>query len=426
MKIEEKRIGNYIHNTVCRFCKSSNMAKILDFGNVPLAGGFLKKDQFDEEEYYPLDLHFCNNCTLVQVTNAVPKSVLFENYFYFSSSIKTLVDHSVDFARETMERFLESVKQPVVVELGSNDGVMLRPFKELGAKAIGVEPAKNVVESIEDKNLTVVNDFFSEDVALRIRAKYGQADAFLSSYSFAHIDDMIEIMKGIKCLLKEDGVFIFEVYYLGTLIEEMQYDMIYHEHFSYYSLKALSLFLERFGMEIFDVKYIPGVRAGAVRYYARNMGKRPEPVSSSVKDMIQSERDKGYDKVETYLGYADRVNSTREQLLALLDRLKGDGKNIIGYGASGRGTIIMNYCGIDDRYLDYVVDDAPAKHGFYTPGTHVAIKPWSATEESQLPDYVLQFAWSFINEIVKKRKDYLDKGGKFIVPLPQVRIIPEK
>lgn len=179
-------------------------------------------------------------------------------------------------------------------------------------------------------------------------------------------------------------------------------------------------------MEIFDVKYIPGVRAGAVRYYARNMGKRPEPVSSSVKDMIQSERDKGYDKVETYLGYADRVNSTREQLLALLDRLKGDGKNIIGYGASGRGTIIMNYCGIDDRYLDYVVDDAPAKHGFYTPGTHVAIKPWSATEESQLPDYVLQFAWSFINEIVKKRKDYLDKGGKFIVPLPQVRIIPEK
>ena len=173
------------------------------------------------------------------------------------------------------------------------------------------------------------------------------------------------------------------------------------------------------------MKFIPGVRAGAARFYARNIGKRSGEISSTVVELSEAEKKKGFDKVETFLSYAQKVNNTRSQLLALLDDLKSKGKTIIGYGASGRGTTIMNYCGIDNHYLDYVVDDAPAKHGFFTPGTHVPIKPWDFIKQSKSPDFALLFAWSFINEVKKKRSDYLKRGGKFIVPLPVVEVVSE-
>lgn len=421
----EKQIGKFIRRSDCRFCQSTNLVSILDFGNVPLAGGFLKEEQFPEENFYPLDLSFCSDCSLVQVSNIVPAETLFKNYFYFSSSIKTLVAHMADYAEEVSQRFLKDRKNSSVFEIGCNDGVMLKPFAAMGVKAVGVDPATNVVNSIESKDITVINDFFGEKVALEIKEKHGLFDAIVSSYSFAHIDDMVDITKGIKCLLKEDGVFVFEVYYLGTLIEEMQYDMIYHEHLSYYSLKALSLFLKRFGMEIFDVKFIPGVRSGAARFYARNTGKGSEEISLAIAELQEAESGKGYYKAETFLEYAQKVENTREQLMTLLDKLKEENKTIIGYGASGRGTTIMNYCGIDNRHLDYVVDDAPAKHGFFTPGTHVPIKPWDYTKQSTFPDYAVLFAWSFINEVKNKRIDYLKNGGHFIVPLPDVKVVSE-
>ena len=420
-----KPIGDYIHKSECRFCQGTNLTQILDFGNVPLAGGFLKESDFSDEKFYPLDLNFCRDCHLIQVSNVVPAEVLFRDYFYFSSSIGTLVEHCAEFAKETQERFLKDKKGPAIFEIGCNDGVMLKPFAAMDVRAIGVDPATNVVKSIQSSDITVINDFFTEKLALRIRDEYGPFNAVLSSYSFAHIDDMVDVMKGVKTLLKEDGVFIFEVYYLGTLIDEMQYDMIYHEHMSYYSLKTLMPFLKRFDMEIFDIKFTPGVRSGAVRFYARNTGKRAEEKTTALMDMIRYEEEKGFDRVEVFMDYAAKVNRTREQLMDLLNRLKAEGKMIIGYGASGRGTTIMNYCGIDGRYLDYVVDDAPAKHGFFTPGTHVPIKPWDFTKESQFPEYSLLFAWSFINEVKKRRAEYLKEGGKFIVPLPEVKVVSE-
>ena len=419
----EGRLGKYHSRKNCRFCNGTNLTKILDFGNVPLAGGFLKEKDFEDEKYYPLDLSFCEDCCLVQVTNVVPADVLFKNYFYFSSSIGTLVDHCAEFAKETMERFLGDSKTPSVFEIGCNDGVLLKPFAAMGARAIGIDPAKNVVNSITVKDITVINDYFNEDVAGLVRDKYGPFDAIVSSYSFAHIDDMISVMKGVKNLLKDTGVFIFEVYYLGTLIDEMQYDMIYHEHMSYYSLRSLVAFLKQFDMEIFDIKFTPGVRSGAVRFYARNIGKGGEKPTPSFENMMKNEGEKGFDRVETFLKYAEKVRNTREELLKVLDGLKKDGKIIIGYGASGRGTTIMNYCGIDQGYLDYIVDDAPAKHGFFTPGTHVPIYPWEHTKEEQFPEYALLFAWSFINEVKKRRSDYLKEGGKFIVPLPKVSVV---
>jgi len=208
----KKQIGDFIRRSDCRFCQSQDMVKILDFGNVPLAGGFLKESDFSEEKFFPLDLNFCNECSLVQVSNVVSAETMFKNYFYFSSSIKTLVEHMKDYAKEVNQRFLQDRTNPSVFEIGCNDGVMLKPFAAMGIKAVGVDPATNVVNSIDSKDITVINDFFSEKLALEIKEKHGLFDAVVSSYSFAHIDNMVDIMKGVKCLLKEDGVFVFEVF----------------------------------------------------------------------------------------------------------------------------------------------------------------------------------------------------------------------
>lgn len=423
----DRPIGKYISRTTCRFCEGSNLTQVLDFGLFPLAGGFLKEKDFLNETYYPFNLNLCEDCFLVQMSNVVPAEVLFRNnYFFFSSAIRTLVDHFAAFAEEIHTRFLKDRGRPSAFELGCNDGVLLKPLAALGVRAVGIDPAVNVVKSIEAKDIVVINDYFTERRAIDIKREYGQFDVFLSSYSFAHIDDMIDIMKGIKCLLKDEGVLVIEIYYLGTLIDEMQYDMIYHEHMSYYSLITLRSFLKKYDMEIFDVKYIPGIRSGSVRFYARNIGQRTEVISGAVGKMAEYEREREFNKVGTYARYAHRVAATRDQLLCLLERLKDEGKTIIGYGASGRGTIIMNYCGINRRYLDYVVDDAPSKQGFYTPGTHVPIRSWDYVRESGSPDYAVLFAWAFTDEVIKKRHDYIEQGGKFIIPLPGVRIVSKE
>ena len=411
-------VGAFTRRKTCRFCEQKHLEKILDFGNVPLAGGFLRPEQFAQEKVYPLDLNFCHDCSLVQVSNVVEAKEMFKNYFYFSSAIQTLVTHCADFAREIVERF--SARS--VFEIGCNDGVMLRPLAALGARAVGMDPATNVVNSIKDTNFTVINDFFNESASAKVLEEHGSFDAVVSSYSFAHIDDMISVIKGVKKILKPTGVFVFEVYYLGTLMDEIQYDMIYHEHLSYYSLKAIESFLARFGMMIFDIKFTPGVRSGAVRFYACCQGTGGQQVTEAVILMRQREKEKGYADPKTFIEFGQRVRQSKADLLALLKSLKQEGRSIIGYGASGRGTIVMNYCGIDGKYLDYVVDDAPAKQGYYMPGLHVPIRPWAATEDRSA-DYVLLFAWSFIDEVKQKRADYLRAGGRFIVPLPQVKVI---
>lgn len=412
--------GDYVHRDDCRLCGCRDLVMFLDFGEVPLAGGFLREEEIPNERFYPLGMYFCPNCTLVQVCDVVPAEVLFRNYFYYSSAIGTLVAHFRDFAAEMHERFGLGPGS-TVVEIGCNDGVFLRPMRALGACCVGVDPATNVVRNIVEPDLVVVNDFFGERVGCEIAAAHGGADAVVSSYSFAHVDDMADVMRGVKAVLKPGGIFVFEVYYLGIVLEEVQYDMMYHEHMSYYSLASLTRLLKGYDMEIFDVRRLP-LRAGTIRYYARNLGAGREPVAATVPALAAHERERGFHEARTYLEYGDRVRATRAELMALLTALKRAGKRIIGYGASGRATMIMNFCGIDGAVLDFVVDDAPAKHGLYMPGTHVPIRPWKATEATP-PDYALLFAWSFADEVRKRRMAYLQGGGKFIVPLPRVRVM---
>jgi methylation protein EvaC len=413
--------GDYRTLTSCRLCGSSEMKTFIDFGDFPLAGAFLKPDQVANERLYPMGMQFCRACSNVQVDTVIPVDVLFKNYFYFSSAIQTLRDHFGQLADEVKERFASSTSA-LAVEIGCNDGVFLRHLATRGIRNVGVDPAENVVATIKDPGVNAITGTFDTGVAGRIVKEFGKADVIVSSFSFAHIDDMHEVMRAIDTVLADDGVFIFEIYYLGIVLNEMQYDMMYHEHMSYYTLAALEKFFDAYSLEIFEVRRIP-LRSGTVRFYAQRKRQHPHPISPSVKAQRSEELASGLLEAGTYESFAQRVEKTKLALLTLLNELKSKGKRIIGYGASGRATTIMNYCGIDQRYLDFVVDDAPAKHGFLTPGTHIPIKPWSAVEDSPTkPDYALVFAWPFIEEVKRRRAEYLAQGGKFIVPLPGVAV----
>jgi methylation protein EvaC len=409
----------------CSFCDSRRMDMVMDFGKVALAGGFLKLEQFDQEQRFPLRVYYCEDCYAVQVVDKVPPDVLFHNYFYFSSSINTLREHFRSYAEEVTARFLKP-DSATVLEFGCNDGVLLRPLAEQGVRTvIGVDPAKNIVAGIDDPRVTIVNDFFTEQVADRIVAEHGTIDMIMANNVYAHIPDIQGTTRAVSRVLSDEGVFVFEVHYLGKVVDDMQYDMIYHEHLYYYSLLSAMKHFERYGMIIFDIKPIP-IHAGSMRFYVCKNGSRHSgSVSQSVKTLEAKERTKGYDRYDTFRRFSDEVHSHRASLTGLLDSLKRSGHRIAGYGASGRANTMIQFCGISHDHLDYMIDDAPAKIGYYTPGSHFRIFPSSVLAEAGAPDYLLVFAWSFFDEIRKRNAGYLERGGHMILPLPDVTIYPQ-
>ena len=408
----------------CAFCGSQSLTEVMNFGDVAIAGAFLKKDQLPAERKYPLVIVFCRDCYVVQVRDHIDPHILFSTDFYFSSAIKTLRDHFADYATEVADRFIANAQRAVVLEFGSNDGVLLKPLADKGIKTvIGVDPAKNIVNAVQDDRLVLINDFFTVPVAESLVSRYGKADVVTGNNVFAHISDINGITDAVRTMLADEGVFVFEVHYLGNIIQGMQYDFIYHEHIYYYSLLALENHLGRHGMVIFDLKPVP-THGGSIRYYVAKKGsKRARAVSSSVRALHDQEVQLGYDTPGLYAAFGQNVALKKQRLMALLDNLKKDGRKIVGYGASGRANTIMQYCGITDAYLDYVVDDAPAKIGLYTPGTHLEIKSSEALLLRDKPDYVLLLAWAFYDEIVKRNQAYCEAGGKIIVPLPDVRVL---
>lgn len=409
---------------VCSFCDSESMSQIMDFGDVALAGAFLEEEEFTDEQKYPLRLYFCRDCYAVQVIDKVNPSVLFSDYFYFSSSIKTLRDHFQEYAYEMSSRFLMS-EDSTVVEIGCNDGVLLKPLADHNISTIiGVDPASNVVNTIKDSRINIINDFFGSVVAESIVKTYGLVDLVVANNVYAHIPGIQSTTQAIYDVLKPNGVFVFEVHYLGRVIEELQYDMVYHEHLYYYSLLASINHFKRFDMKVFDVKAV-STHAGSMRFYVcKNGSKYDNNDSSSVSKLLQEELQLGFNFSTTFINFASQVSKQRDQLLNLLHSIKQSGKSIVGYGASGRANTMIQYCGIDDTILDYMIDDAPAKTGFYTPGSHLKIFSSSVLYQSNPPDYVLVFAWSFFKEILDKNQRYIVNGGKMIVPLPEVRIFP--
>lgn len=413
-------------NKNCAFCNSTDLTEVIDFGDVAIAGAFLKEADISKEKKYPLTIVFCNNCFVVQVKDHIDPKVLFETDYYFSSAIGTLRDHFASYAEEVSKRFLDSPDKASVLEFGSNDGVLLGPLKKQGiGTVIGVDPATNIINSIENDKLELINGFFNPETADKVTSKYGNVDLVMANNVFAHITDINGTTEAVNKVLKDDGVFIFEVHYLGKIIDEMQYDFIYHEHIYYYSLLALQSHLARHDMVIFDLKEIP-IHGGSIRYYAAKKDSiHAKTISENVKNLEKKEKELGYDKPKTYKAFAANVAEKKDQLMKLVDQIKSEGKSIVGYGASGRANTIIQYCGITNDHVDYMVDDAPAKQGLYTPGSHLVIRNNKYLKENN-PDYVLLFAWAFYKEITAKLEDYTSKGGKIIVPLPEVKVYPKE
>lgn len=414
-------IGKYRHYNICRFCKSDKINRILDFGYMPLAGGFLRSNnEFTKEYFYPLGVYFCNSCFLVQTSDVIDSDTLFKDYFYYSSKIGTLNLHFENIALEMINLFPEK-RNPFIVEIGSNDGVLINNLLKNKIPCLGIDPAQNIVRPLIKKGLPLLNSYFTAKLAKKIANNYQKADIICGFNVLAHIEDMHDVIRGIKILLKEEGYLIFEVHYLDSILRQTQYDMIYHEHQYYYSLLSLNNFFRSYDMEIFEARKVEN-HAGSIRIYVKNILNDKKKVSSSVKLLMNREMKMAFNKLDAYKKLDKQIKITKNSLLSLLKRLKQEGKIIVGYGASGRGTIISNYCGLNENYLDYVVDDSPLKQNCYMPGTHLKIYSPNKLKIDK-PDYVLLFAWSFLEEIMGKSAEYIKTGGKFIVPLPKVEII---
>lgn len=403
----------------CRFCNSSNVLKVVDLGKMPLAGGFIKdKSFFKTEKKYPIALNFCKDCYLIQTSIAINPNILFrQNYFYYSSAIKTLVEH-FNRTAEKMKKYLK--KGDKILEIGCNDGAFISALGNNGFKAVGVDPASNIVKPLIKKGMPIIDGYFSEKLAKKVLKQYGKFNAIYSFHALAHITDMHDVLKGIKILLNEDGYLGFEVHYLGNLISELQYDMIYHEHLHYYSLISLRNFFDQYDMEIFDYERSE-IRAGSIFFYVKNKENKKYKISKKVYSLKSEELKLKYDKPTPYINFDRKVKQTRKDILKIVSSIKKKGDKIAGYGASGRGTVILNYCGLNPKLIDFIVDDAPAKQGCFMPGTH---NPIYSPEEllKEKIKYSVVFAWPFIKEVKKRNKKYIQNKGKFIIPLPKVEI----
>jgi SAM-dependent methyltransferase len=333
----------------------------------------------------------------------VPDSTLFTDYFYFSSAIGTLRKHFKEYASEIVERF----DPQTLVEIGCNDGVLLKPLADLGVpRLIGVDPAENVTRTIDDARIDVVNAYFGPGVL------DGKADCVVANNVFAHVSDLNGVTAAVADLLTDDGVFIFEVNRLDGMIADLQYDWVYHEHRYYYSLMALENLLERHGLMVFDLKRI-GTHAGSIRYYACREGMVEE--TPIVEEQRQKEIWHGLDYIGRYYTFAEAAQDHRERLVALVKDAKAKGETVAGYGACGRANTLLQWCGLTNHDIDFIVDDAPAKQGYFTPGSHIPIVSRHALETQ--PDKLILFAWSFLEEIYAKCADY---EGEVIIPLPEI------
>lgn len=407
----------------CAFCRGVNLDIVMDFGSMGLAGGFLSRDALESEVKHKMQLGFCRDCYAVQILDQIDPDLMFrQGYFYFSSSIQTLKDHFKEYAEEVVDRFIIQPDEACVIEFGCNDGVLLTPLanKNIGT-LIGVDPADNVVNTINDTRINIVNSYFDLNCAQSIVSDHGKADLILANNVFAHVSDINGLTMAIDAALSDDGIFIFEVHYLEKIVEEMQYDMIYHEHIYYYSLVSVENHFKRFNMMVFDVKKVKN-HGGSVRFHVCRNGSRFATESTLVQDLRTRELNKGYDNSELFRKFGEKISKQKKDLLTLLKNIKASGLSIIGYGASGRANTLLQFCQIDNSLLDYMVDDAPAKTGFYTPGSHLQIKSKIPLVD-QRPDFVVVFAWTFLREIYLRNLDYLKLGGRFIVPLPEVKVL---
>jgi SAM-dependent methyltransferase len=404
----------------CRSCGSSDLTVFLPLGLSPLANGILADDFEGDEPRYPLDVAFCRTCALAQLTFAPPPSDLFLSYPYLSSFSDTMVRHAHTLAMSVIER--RGLRpDSLVVELASNDGYLLKAYRSAGIPVLGVEPAENIAAIASNSGVPTICEFFGQEVATRLAGEGHQADVIHAHNVLAHVPDINSFVSGIKTLLKPDGIGIIEAPYLRDLIENTEFDTVYHEHVFYFSATALDALFRRHGLRLLELERVD-IHGGSLRVTVGHADS-PQPASLSVERILKQESTLGMASEEYYRDFGARVAELRRDLRHLLTLLKHDGSSIAAYGASAKGTTLLTYCGIGSETLTYVVDRSTVKQGSRTPGTHLIIRDPEFLLED-MPDYCLLLVWNFADEVMRQQSEYIRRGGKFIIPLPHPRVVP--
>jgi SAM-dependent methyltransferase len=401
-------------------CGSTALYRFLDLGFAPPADQFRRKDQLREPVvHYPLQVLMCDQCGLAQLSHVVSPEVLYRNdYPYESSTTRTGREHWAEFAASVAQR-LDLRPQDLVVDIGSNVGVLLNAFRARGLKVQGVDPAANIVLLARANGIDTLCEFFNADVARQIVAQKGRAAVITATNVFAHVDDLDAFVKSVIELLDTNGVFIFEAPYLANLLRQNEYDTIYHEHLSYLSVQPLIPFFGRHGLEVFDIEQ-RDIHGGSFRVFVARRGQRP--IGAEVGRLLQAETAEGIHRHDVLEAFAKGVRDNKQALQWLLQALKHEGKRIAAVSAPAKGMTLLNYCGLDTDLIDFVTEKSQLKIGRYTPGAHIPVLADSALLVRQ-PDYALLLAWNFADEIMHNLDDFRRRGGKFIIPIPTPRIV---
>jgi SAM-dependent methyltransferase len=400
----------------CRICGSVEIEDVINLGSTPPANAFVhKKDLDSEETFFPLAVNFCDKCFTVQLSHTVSDELLFKNYHYESSASRPLAEHFCNFAEEIVGSYLQS-PDDLVVEIGSNDGCLLSHIKDQ-CRVLGVDPADNVAQIAIKSGVPTMVDFFTISTAKKIKSELGNAKVVVANNVMAHMDDIRGTFSAVKELLLQDGQFIFEVHWAGNLITKGGFDQIYHEHIFYHSLHALKFLIDSLGMVIRDVRLVP-IHGESIRVYVTKSGES----SKAVNDFLDHEIQMGLTEKDTYTSFANKIESNKKKLTELLQGLKKDGKTIFGYGAPAKGNTLLNYFQIGPDVLDLITDTTLAKQGTYTPGAHIPIVSPKILKNNK-PDYILLLSWNYASAILEKEKDLRERGVKFIIVVPEIKIV---
>ena len=404
----------------CRFCNNSLKSTLVDLGSSPFANRYISVEQIHQmEPFYPLRVYVCEQCYLVQLPVFQSSEEIFSDYAYFSSFSDSWLQHAEVYVNDMIDRFEFDIKSQVI-EIASNDGYLLQYFKERGIPVLGIEPAKNVAQAAQQAGIQTLEKFFGCQTAMDLTREGKHADLLIGNNVLAHVPDLNDFVKGMKMILKPHGIITMEFPHLMRLMAENQFDTIYHEHFSYFSFTIVNKVFDHHGLRIFDVDELP-THGGSLRIYARHAEDASRAVSENVADLLKHEAAEGFENLEFYLTFSQKVQSTKRSILDFMVRTKNGGKSIVGYGAPAKGNTLLNYCGIGTDFMEYTVDRSPHKQGYFLPGTHIPIHHPDKIKETR-PDYVIILPWNLKDEIMRQMAYIRDWKGKFVTLIPEVRI----